>query len=37
MTTVRKVCENFLPYSLKYALHEEIKGTHNLLLKEVQH
>ena len=35
MATVRKILEHVLPYSLKYTLHEDIKGTHNLLLNEV--
>ena len=30
-----KILEHVLPYSLKYTLHEDIKGTHNLLLNEV--
>ena len=32
MTTVRKVHENFLPYSLKYAFHEEIKNFSTLIV-----
>ena len=37
MTTLCNVYKNFLPYSLKYTLYEDVKGAHNLLLKEVQH